>query len=139
MLPPEKKWVVFRNYENGNMVDCLMNSVASHSRIFRSSEKYVDIFGRAEYSGLGDFGKTKKRVPENNITKRRFGMFPNLRAEMARKGWTLVKLAQETGIPVSTLHDRLFGKTKLTLENAVAIKQALGLDLSLDYLFAEAE
>lgn len=62
-------------------------------------------------------------------------MFPNLRAEMARKNLNALSLAEKTGIANSTLADKLSGKTVISLDQAIAIKNALGVDMPLEVLF----
>lgn len=62
-------------------------------------------------------------------------MYPNLNAELARKGWTIAKLADKTGISYSTLRAKLKGNTNLSLSEACDIKKALGVTMSLDELF----
>ena len=62
-------------------------------------------------------------------------MYENLRAELARKGKTLVELSQETGIRYQTLSQKLRGDTPLKLKEAIKIKQALNLDMSIEDLF----
>lgn len=62
-------------------------------------------------------------------------MYPNLNAELARKGWTITKLADKTGISYSTLRAKLKGNTNLSLSEACDIKKALGVTMSLDELF----
>ena len=80
-----------------------------------------------------------------NITKhfqkfeRRFYMFPNLRAEMARKNINVNELAKQIGMSNSTMADKVHGRTTFSLENAIAIKNALGVDMSLEELFHKEE
>lgn len=62
-------------------------------------------------------------------------MYPNVRAEMARRKITLEILATELGRPVPTLSLKLNGKSPLLFEEAVAIKKALGIDMTLEELF----
>lgn len=62
-------------------------------------------------------------------------MFPNLRAEMARRNITTLGLSNECGIPNTTLSDKIKGKTKISLDEAIAIKKALGVEMSLEELF----
>lgn len=62
-------------------------------------------------------------------------MYENLRAELARKGKTLVELSQETGIRYQTLSQKLRGDRPLKLKEAIKIKQALNLDMSIEDLF----
>lgn len=66
-------------------------------------------------------------------------IYPNVRIAMARLNWTIDRLSKETGIPLSTLHDRLTGKRDLTFGQAYAIKRALGVEMSLDELFEMEE
>lgn len=62
-------------------------------------------------------------------------MYENVRAELARRNKTIVDLSQETGIRYQTLSEKLRGNSPLTLKEAVAIKQALNLDMSIEDLF----
>lgn len=61
--------------------------------------------------------------------------YPNFNAELARKGWSLLKLSSETGIPYSTLRLKVKGATNFSIQEAHTIKQALGVTISLDELF----
>lgn len=62
-------------------------------------------------------------------------MYRNLEAELARKGITKTKVAQELGITLGTLSLKLNGKYKLTLPEAIKIKKILDIDLPVEYLF----
>ena len=66
-------------------------------------------------------------------------MFPNLKAEMARKGIHQAELAEELGVTPATMSLKLTGKSKLTLDEAFAIKKHVRTRLSLDVLFATTE
>lgn len=67
-------------------------------------------------------------------------MYPNLRAEMARKNVNCLELSERTGIPYTTLTAVIRGRTeKLSFENAVKIKKALNLDMPLEELFEKEE
>ena len=72
-------------------------------------------------------------------------MYPNLRAELARKGITVRLLAKKIGMATSTLSLKLSGKSSFTLEEAIAIKQYLNDVkpfngcISLEVLFERAE
>ena len=63
-------------------------------------------------------------------------MYENVRAELARKNKTLIDLSQETGIRYQTLSEKLRGNSPLTLKEAVAIKRAIGVDMSIEELFS---
>lgn len=65
-------------------------------------------------------------------------MYPNLKAEMARNGFTISTLARELGIRPATLSDKLDGKTGFTLEQGFRIKLILGVDMPLEILFEKA-
>ena len=62
-------------------------------------------------------------------------LFPNLRAELARKGMSIPQLAELTGIKTTTLYDKFNGRSAFTLDEAILIRDALGLDMSIDELF----
>ena len=62
-------------------------------------------------------------------------MYPNLRAEMKRKGITLAWLADQLGITIGTLSQKLTGKSPFTLNEAKKIKEILELDIPIEILF----
>lgn len=62
-------------------------------------------------------------------------MYPNLRAEVARKGLTMKELAKRIGIGESTMNQKLNGKYAFTLDEAVLIRDVLEVDIPLDVLF----
>lgn len=64
-------------------------------------------------------------------------MYPNLKAELARRDITLAKLAEELGITVPTLSLKLNGKYPLTWDEAVKIKRFIGVDIPIETLFSE--
>lgn len=66
-------------------------------------------------------------------------MFPNVKAEMARQGITLAILSERTGIPIQRLSLKLNGKGELTMKEAITIREALGVDISLDELYQRKE
>ena len=66
-------------------------------------------------------------------------MFPNLRAEMARKNINMTQLSEMTGIPLQRLSAKLNGKRELLMSEAILIKKALGVDMPLDELFAKED
>lgn len=63
-------------------------------------------------------------------------MYPNLKAEMARRGITASALSEKTEIPYSTLTPKLRGESPVTVREAQIIKAAIGTDLPLDELFS---
>lgn len=62
-------------------------------------------------------------------------MYPNLRAELARKDISIPRLAELTGIKTTTLYDKYSGRTAFTLEEAAKIRDVLDLEMSIDELF----
>ena len=62
-------------------------------------------------------------------------MYNNLHAEMARKGITRIKLSEITGIPYTTLGEKLSIADRIGLEDAKKIRNLCFPDMSLDYLF----
>ena len=64
-------------------------------------------------------------------------MYQNLRAELARKGLTLTDVANELGVRLATISDKMNGKYPITLNEAKKIKRFLNVDLPLEELFKE--
>ena len=65
-------------------------------------------------------------------------MYPNVKAEIARKGLTLDAIAKAIGISLTTLSQKLNGKYPITLNEAKKIKVVLGVNIPLEVLFEEA-
>ncbi|MFQ6932366.1 MAG: hypothetical protein ACLRR3_15645 [Eubacterium sp.] len=63
-------------------------------------------------------------------------MYPNLDAELARKKITRARLAKILDVNPGTLSLKLNGKAPLTLTECIEIKQAVGEQYSIEYLFA---
>lgn len=63
-------------------------------------------------------------------------MYRKLKMEMARVGWNIKELAENTGITYSTLTGKVRGDTPFTLDECVLVKRALGSTLELEELFA---
>lgn len=63
------------------------------------------------------------------------GMFPNIRAEMARQKITSRELAKKLGMSTSTMSTKLNGKYPFTLDEAKEIKTALKTKLTVEELF----
>lgn len=62
-------------------------------------------------------------------------MYPNLDAEMARKGLKRKDLAWMFKDRTATVSDKLNGKSPILIDEAFRIKETYFPDLSLDYLF----
>ena len=62
-------------------------------------------------------------------------MFPNIKAELARKEMTIVDLSNATGIRYQTLWCKLKGDYQFTVDEAMRIKQAIGVDMPIEELF----
>lgn len=65
-------------------------------------------------------------------------MYPNLDAELARKKITRTQLAKILDINPGTLSLKLNGKAPLTLTECIEIKNAVGNQYSIEYLFSTA-
>lgn len=65
-------------------------------------------------------------------------MYPNARAEMARRKITLEILAEKSGKSVSVWSQKLNGKVVITVAEAKEFKKIVGTDISIDELFEEA-
>lgn len=63
-------------------------------------------------------------------------MYPNLRAEMARRNITGYELAEKIGITNGTFSLKFNGKSEFTLDEALKIKNVLESDLSIEVLFS---
>lgn len=61
--------------------------------------------------------------------------YPNIKAELARKGMTQKELAIIVGVHESTFSQWVNGNTEPLISQALKIAKAL--DSSVDYLFAE--
>lgn len=66
-------------------------------------------------------------------------MYPNLRAEIARRGLKLTDLSEMMDLTVATVSQKLNGKFPITLAEAKKLKTILDVDLPLETLFQEAE
>ena len=62
-------------------------------------------------------------------------MYPNLRAELARRNMSVAELADAMGCVPSAVYKKLNGETDFKLREAKAVKEALGYWGSLDELF----
>lgn len=71
-------------------------------------------------------------------------MYPNLRAELARRGITLEKLAELLDKTISTISLKMRGESPFTLNEAVKIKHYLEsirpfeAEMTIEILFQEA-
>lgn len=64
-------------------------------------------------------------------------MYPNLSAELARKGLKQKDIVAVLNTRPATVSNKLNGKSPLLIDEAFKIKNQLFPDLSLDYLFKE--
>lgn len=64
-------------------------------------------------------------------------MYANVKAELARKNMTIVDLSNKTGIRYQTLADKIRGDSTLTVDEALKIKQAIGVDMPIEELFSD--
>ena len=63
--------------------------------------------------------------------------FSNLRAEMARNGITISKIAKIIGVTRDTMGKKLSQKSPINLDEAFAIQKEFFPDSDVSYLFAE--
>ena len=66
-------------------------------------------------------------------------MYPNLRAEMARRNVTITMLSEALNKSVGTVSSKLKGKYPITIEEAKTIRSAIGADMTIDELFERTE
>lgn len=64
-------------------------------------------------------------------------MYENLRAEIARKNKTLMDLSNEIGMRYQTLSEKIRGNSSFTVKEAISIKNALNVNMSIEELFGE--
>lgn len=62
-------------------------------------------------------------------------MYRNLEAELARSKTTRKTIAKIWGVRQATVSDKLNGKYKISLEEALKLKSVLFPGLSIEYLF----
>jgi hypothetical protein len=62
-------------------------------------------------------------------------MYPNLEAEFKRQKIRRVDIASDLGIAISTMSEKMLGKSEFTLRMASDIKKLLGVDMPLEVLF----
>lgn len=62
-------------------------------------------------------------------------MYPNLRAEVSRRGLTLANVADAIGISATSFSLKICGKYGFTLAEALAIKKYLKSQQSIEVLF----
>ncbi|MFV0520069.1 MAG: helix-turn-helix transcriptional regulator [Lachnospirales bacterium] len=63
-------------------------------------------------------------------------MYRNVMAEMKRKGLKQSDLAKVLSLAPSTVNQKLNGKSEFNLKEAAKIKEILGVDTTLEELFA---
>ncbi|MCU6714498.1 hypothetical protein OCV58_06195 [Megasphaera butyrica] len=64
-------------------------------------------------------------------------MYPNLEAELKRRKIRRVDLAKSLNLALSTVVEKLSGKSDISLALALQIKQLLEVDMPLEILFKE--
>lgn len=66
-------------------------------------------------------------------------MYPNIKAELARKNMTIIDLSNATGIRYQTLIGKLKGDYPFTVSEAMSVKKAIGVEIPLEILFEKLE
>lgn len=64
-------------------------------------------------------------------------MYPNLEAELKRRKIRRVDLAKSLNLALSTVVEKLSGKSDISLALALQIKKLLEVDMPLEILFKE--
>lgn len=64
-------------------------------------------------------------------------MFPNLEAELKRRGITRGKIAQDFNLAISTVYARLSGRSPLSVSFAKELKSTYEINVPLEELFDE--
>ena len=64
-------------------------------------------------------------------------MYPNLEAELKRRNIKRIDLAKHLGMGISAISDKMQEKSDWQFSTALKIKEFLGVDLPLEYLFAK--
>lgn len=62
--------------------------------------------------------------------------YPVVESRIRASGMSMTDVAKAIGVPATTLYDRMSGVTYMTLDVALAIKELLGAEESIDELFA---
>lgn len=62
-------------------------------------------------------------------------MYPNLEAELRRQKIRRIDIANNLGIAMSTVSEKMMGKSEFTLRMAYDIRNLLGVDMPLEVLF----
>ena len=62
-------------------------------------------------------------------------MYPNLEAELKRKNIKRSDIAEHIGCSISTISEKMQGKSDFSLQVAKKIKNFIGVDMPLEILF----
>lgn len=62
-------------------------------------------------------------------------MYNQLIESLKKSGISYTRLARLIGMPPSTMHDKIHGLTSFTLEEAVKIREALDVKMTVEELF----
>lgn len=87
----------------------------------------LQVMNRSQHSSI--HGKWKKNW------RPRVLIYPELKAEMARKKINQKELSKLTNIPETSMSLKMTGKSNFTFNDALMIKKALNSQLSLEVLF----
>lgn len=66
-------------------------------------------------------------------------MYSTLNAERARKHLSWKEISDATGMKYSTLTKKIYAGLDFTLEQAIAIKTALGVEMPIEELFKKED
>ena len=74
---------------------------------------------------------------QRKIDRKERVMYPVIKETLEKKHMSLVDLANATGIRYQTLSQKLLGNYKITVDEALAIKSALGVRTPIEVLFTQ--
>jgi len=74
---------------------------------------------------------------QRKIDRKERRMYPVIKETLEKKHMSLVDLANATGIRYQTLSQKLLGNYKITVDEALAIKSALGVRTPIEVLFTQ--
>lgn len=106
-----------------------MDSISECKKEYEAMEKYRSYIRGVGYNYKDNHFKFDKGG-ENVV-------YPNLRAELARKKITLGELAYKLNMTLGTLSQKLNDKYPVMLNEAKRIKKIVGTDLPLEILFSK--
>ena len=97
--------------------------------------EYPNEMERVSSFRTGTYKPSDETCVKFATSRKIYFFYPNLEAELVKRNLTHRKLARLLGITKSTIHSKLSGKGKISLEMKRAIHEFLQTDLSIEELF----